>query len=269
MTSPASTSSSSPSVVRFFALAFLVTYALQLPAVAAKFGILHTPVEPLLPLAMLGIFGPAVAAIVVVHSESSSRGVRELFGGLRCSRAGWLYALGGLAVPALALTALLGALRLAGREGPIVYFPGLARVVVGLVISLAEEIGWRGVAQPRLERRYGVVGAAGVTAMLWMLWHVPMFVGSGIPLSWLPVTALYFIGGSLVFGWLRRRTASLLPVVVAHLGAHIDNSFLAMPGDGVPLVVHAVVFGALGLAVALQTIPLGVGFKMLRSPQRA
>jgi hypothetical protein len=44
-------------------------------------------------------------------------------------------------------------------------------------------------------------------------------------------------------------------VVLAHVGAHLNNSHAALPGDTLPLLVSAVVYGALGLAVSRGLVP--------------
>jgi membrane protease YdiL (CAAX protease family) len=259
----------SSSVAPFFGLAFLFTYALQLPAVAARLGWLDASVESLLPLAMLGVFGPMVAAVLVTRAEGGWPGVRRLFASLGPGKLRLRDALVALLLPALLLSLLLLLLRYAGREGPVVYTPEPARLVVGAVIAIAEEIGWRGIAQPRLERRYGAFGSAGVVGVVWTLWHIPMFVGAGVSLDWLLVMTLFFVGGSLMFGWLVRRSGGALIAVLAHFGAHLNNSHLALPQDGLPLVVHAIVFAGIGLAVTPFSLvaPLR-GVRGLRSGNR-
>lgn len=244
----------------FFVLAFGFTWALQLPAVVLR--LLYGPGhgDALLPLAMLGIFGPLVAAVTLTARAEGRAGVRRLFAPLLRWRVNpaW-YALG-LFGPGLLLTGGLWLMRLAGREGPVTYFPAVAGVVMAVVISVAEEVGWRGYAQPRLEQRYGFFGASGVVGVLWMLWHVPMFLGAGVPLELLLVMLLFFTGGSLLFAFIQRGTGgSLLLVVLAHVGAHLNNSHGPLPGDTLPLLVHAIAYAALGLALTRSLVPRRVG----------
>jgi membrane protease YdiL (CAAX protease family) len=197
----------------------------------------------------LGILGPAVAATILTARESGKAGLKALYGSLLRLRVSlrW-YALALL--PAGLLTVVLWLLSFAGREGPINYVPGAGALVGGLFISVAEEIGWRGYAQPRLAAKWGAFGAAGLVGLFWYLWHIPMFLGLGVPLDPVLVMLLYFVGGSLLFGFLQERSGqSLLIVVLAHFSAHLNNSNRALPGDLVPLIVQAITYAGLGLFV--------------------
>lgn len=246
-TSP-STRSSRP-IVLFFALTFAITWGLQLPGVFAKEGWLPGPFGAYLPFAMLGIFGPMLAATIVTAREGGRAAVRELYAGLLKWRAPVETYLVPLVLPGLLLTAVLCLLNAAGRQGDVSFLPPASRIAFALVISVAEEVGWRGFALPRLQKTMGPVAASGVIAIVWTLWHIPMFLGAGVPLSLLVVMLLLFSGGSFLCTWAFNRSGgSLLVAVVAHLGAHVNNSNLALPGEVLPLVVHAVVYAALGLA---------------------
>jgi uncharacterized protein len=245
-------------LVRFFAGAFAFTWALQAPAALASLGVFAGEAAVWLPLAVLGVFGPAVAATLVVAREGGWAAVRRLYAGLAAWRVSVRFYLIGLLLPAAALSGILWLLRFAGREGPIAYFPDGARLVAAVVIALGEEIGWRGFALPRLQQRLPGFAASGVIGVLWTLWHVPMFVAAGVPLSLLLVMALYFTGGSLLFTWLFNRSGgSLLVPVAAHVGAHLNNSHAALPGDVIPLVVQAIIYAALGLLLMRPSVGRG------------
>jgi uncharacterized protein len=234
----------------FFLLTFAITWGLQLPGVLAQRGLLPGDPSRYLPAAGLGIFGPLVAATLLTRREGGGAAVRELYGRLLAWRAhvGW-YVLA-LAVPVALLSIGLKLMNLAGRTGPLAYVPGVGGLVFGLVISVAEEIGWRGYALPRLERRFGAFAASTLLGVLWCAWHIPMFLGAGVPLNLMLVMLLFFTGASLFMSFIARATGgSLLLAVLAHLAAHLNNSHRALPGEVLPLVVHAVVYGALGLAL--------------------
>ena len=239
-----------PATLRFFVLTFAITWGLQLPGVLAQRGLLPGAMPAYLALAGLGIFGPIVAATVVAYREAGGAGLRQLYAPLLRWRVhpGWY--LVALLVPGVLLALLLSGLNLAGRAGPTLYFPAGGALTFALVVAVAEEVGWRGYALPRLEQRFGAFAASTLLGVLWYLWHLPMFVGQGFPLDLVLVKLLYFTGASLVFTWIYRGTGgSLLLAVLTHLGGHLNNSYRALPDEVAPIVAHAIVYGALGLLV--------------------
>ena len=234
----------------FFLLAFAITWGLQLPGVLAQRGLLPGDPRSYLPFAGLGVLGPLVSATVLSFREQGSAAVKRLYAPLLQARVRWTWYVAALLVPGALLTGLLYVLNLAGRHGPVGYFPSLAALVFGLLMSVVEEVGWRGYALPRLQELWGKFAAAGLLGVLWYLWHIPMFLGQGVPLNLVLVMLLYFVGASLFLSWIYNGTkGSLLLAVLAHLGAHLNNSHRALPADISPLVVHAIVYGALGLFV--------------------
>jgi uncharacterized protein len=246
------------SVGPYFALTFGITTALQLPAVLAQRGFLPGDPTAYLPLVGLGLLGPMVAAVYLSFREGGKAQVRALFAPLLRWRVGlgW-YALA-LFVPAALLTGILSLLNLAGRQGPVAYLPGAGALVAGLVISTVEEVGWRGYALPRMQARWGAFTASTLLGVLWYLWHIPMFLGAAVPMDLVLVMLLYFVGGSLLFTWIYNGTGgSLLLAVAAHFGAHLNNSHRALPGEVLPLVVHAIVYAGMGLFVMWGASQLG------------
>jgi len=233
----------------FFLFAFAFTFGLQLPAALARLGLLPGDPNAYLPVATFGIFGPLVAATWLTHRAEGRAGLRALFATLVDVRLPVRWALVALFLPAGLLSLGLWLLRAAGYEGPWHYLPGLPQLVVALIVSVAEETGWRGYALPRLIEKHGPFVGSCVLGVLWTLWHIPMFLAVGIPMSLGLVMLLFFVGGSLFFTFLYRQAqGSLLMAVLAHVGAHLNNSHAALPADTLPLLVHTLVYAGLGLA---------------------
>ncbi|QYC40513.1 CAAX amino terminal protease self- immunity [Nonomuraea coxensis DSM 45129] len=96
----------------------------------------------------------------------------------------------------------------------------VAGPLLNAIPALGEEWGWRGWLLPRLVAAKGVLPGLLLSGVIWGLWHAPLtLLGYNYPRlgSW---AALYFVGfcvlAGVLFGWLRLRTGSVWPAVVAH-----------------------------------------------------
>jgi CAAX protease family protein len=257
----------------FFLLAFAITWGLQIPGVLAQRGLLPGAPAMYLPFAALGLFGPLVAAVVLTRREGGTAALKELGARLLRFRVHPGFYFAALVVPGGLLASLLFLLNRAGREGPVAYLPSGGMLVFAVVISVAEEVGWRGYALPRLEEKFGAFAASGLIGVVWYAWHLPMFAGQGVSPSLFLVMLLYFTGASLFLTWLHDATGgSLLLAVLAHVGAHLNNSHRALPHEVLPLVAHASVYAALGLFVMRKrrsdggARPVGLERPLGRSP---
>lgn len=242
-------------IVVFFAVAFGFTWLVQLPALLATWGLIPGPPERFLPLSGLGAFGPLVAAVVAARAEGRPGSVRELFRSLgqwRVHPAWYVVALfgsGALFVVGRALYVLLGG----SDAGPWIYPPvEPPRIAAMIFFPLGEEVGWRGYAQPRLQDRIGALGASAVIGTFWCFWHLVMYLLSGVSVGVLVATLPFFIAGSVAFAWVYNRTrGSLLLAVLAHVGAHLNNTSRALPANVTPMVIHtAALVAAAALIVA-------------------
>lgn len=90
-------------------------------------------------------------------------------------------------------------------------------VLVIVVMSVAEEVLWRGLVTTLLEERIGTTRAWVWSAVLYAIAHVPTVWGLRDPVAganpFLPLAAL---GAGLLFGGMARRFERLLPSIVAH-----------------------------------------------------
>jgi uncharacterized protein len=212
----------------FFIVTFATTWALWGLAaavpVAAAWG---SGARPLLFLP--GTFAPALVALWLTNRSGGSGATRALIDRLFVwnVRMRW-YAFAGGYLIAVKLTAALVHRGLIGTwpefgTTPVVLL--LMAAILSTPFQAGEEIGWRGVALPRLATRLGLGQAAVVLGVIWALWHLPLFfiadtptTGQSFPVYLLSVTAL-----SVAIAWLYAHTGgSLLLVMLMH--AAINNT---------------------------------------------
>jgi membrane protease YdiL (CAAX protease family) len=78
---------------------------------------------------------------------------------------------------------------------------------------MQEELGWRGFALPRLQKRHSPLVASAILGVLVVIWHAPLAL-----LGMLPAYALFAtFAFTIVFGWLYNNTkGSVLMTLIAH-----------------------------------------------------
>jgi membrane protease YdiL (CAAX protease family) len=154
----------------YFALAYLLSWALW-PLV-----ILNPTSSPLVP------FGPLIAAVAV---SLLAGGRKELWALVR-QLTRWrvhpiwyvIALLGhfGMAGVVAALAIAAGAPMLRSGAYTDVQAVGFTFLSTMIIVGLFEEVGWRGFALPRLQRRLDALWAALVLGVLWALWHLPELI---------------------------------------------------------------------------------------------
>ena len=120
-----------------------------------------------------------------------------------------------------------------------------------LLGPLGEELGWRGFLLPRVLQRTNATAAGLIVGAIWMLWHVPAFLISGLPQSGLafPLFVVAGIALSVVVTWLfvNARQSVLVAGIIPHAFA---NAYSTADGgmqwtDGIALITLACVLVAL------------------------
>lgn len=174
-------------LIAFFAMAFLFAwgilglYTFASETMVGLFGNL-TGAHPLFYLA---VYAPAIAALALVFYRHGSQGIRRFLSRLLLWRASlyWYFFLF-LVVPLVFYGA---ALIKQGAPGTLFPFASLPAYFVALFLMAIkgpmEEIGWRGLALPMLQRHMTPLWAALLLGVIWAVWHLPAFMLSGTPQS--------------------------------------------------------------------------------------
>ncbi|MFJ6532026.1 lysostaphin resistance A-like protein [Microbacterium sp. NPDC091662] len=235
-------------VIVFVAVSFALSWLVAMPLWLGD-GLAEPISAFLLPVMM---FTPAVAALVVTFvMRVPAPRHRARFLGLwplrPAKRVIWLMVAGWLAPPLLVglgllLSVALGFVQLdltfaafaaelekavpAGVPLPpvqVIVFAQLAMIPVGALFNslfaFGEELGWRGWLLPAL-RPLGTWPALILSGVIWGVWHSPIIL-LGYNFGRTDITGVLFmvvgcVTWGVLLGWLRLRSASVWPAVIAH-----------------------------------------------------
>lgn len=168
----------------FLLLTFVITWGLigfylLFPTTATT---LLGPISGAHPVFFLATWAPAIAALLLIYGHSGTSGVRAFLSRLLLWRGSWLWATFIFLVIPLAFVA--GSLIKAGPLLAPLPPEGAGAVVIVMLMMLflgpIEELGWRGVMQPLLQRHMAPIWAGVIIGATWGIWHLPAFFLSGV-----------------------------------------------------------------------------------------
>lgn len=241
-------------LVCYFLMSYGFSWLAWLPLILSQngIGLLPFPVSDLwggLP----GLYlGPLLSGILVTAAVSGKTGLRQLLHRSILWRTGWqwflfiflgipaLITVGTLLLPGMATSLQTPSLHIALALLPVL-------VIEILTAGIAEEPGWRGVALPRLQQRFGPLWGTLILGFLWGVWHLPVSLTgsgaagtSGISLLALGGIILACISMSIVMTWVFNHTqgSALLAGILFHAMA---NAFagVGLPGIFPPVALQA------------------------------
>lgn len=103
------------------------------------------------------------------------------------------------------------------------FYITIVNLIPAIVLSMGEEIGWRGFLVPELTRWRGLRTAAWSSGVIWAVWHLPgiLIVGeygqTPTPLVYrLVCFTLMVVSTGMVMAWLRMQSGSIIPVAIMH-----------------------------------------------------
>ncbi len=261
-------------ITSFFVLAFSLSWLAWTPYVLSRsgMGILDFDFPSLLGTTQLvgmmpgAYLGPILSAFLVTAIADGRPGIREWLGRFGRWRVSWVWYAAVLAgVPSVLTVA--GVLMTGGQgvQAPpltilLAYLPLLAIQLI--TTGLAEEPGWRDFALPRLQPRFGALGANLILGPVWGFWHLPLFLTSWGGWPDVQVTdVLEFVAMasaiSVVMTWVFNKTNQSLPVqMLLHASINTYASLVwtaTIPGADHDFVTRGVLLAS-GAAAFLSVI---------------
>ena len=134
------------------------------------------------PFFFFATWAPAISALVLLLYYAGLSGLKRFLSRLllwRCSL-GW----GAFILVGIPLVYAIGSLI---KSGPILaplppdgMGASIAMLFMMMFLGPIEEFGWRGVAQPILQRHVAPIWAGAIIGAIWGTWHLPAFYLSGM-----------------------------------------------------------------------------------------
>ncbi len=213
--------------ILFFVLAFGITWAILIPALA-----LVSEDNQIL-FFIFGAFGPFFAALIVIGWHDGKENLRVWLQTIfRFRIPAWLYLAGAFLLP-LAFGGLhyLLYILFGGRpdfENAIPWYFYLVYLIpTALLTGGNEEPGWRGFALPALLQWFHPVIASLILGVIHSIWHLPMMSHYNTNLGWylfnlIPLTFL--------LNWLYLVSRkSVIPVMLFHASTNVIGRALYQP----------------------------------------
>jgi len=231
-------------VLTYFALTFAISWGGILLVIGGPGGIPGTTeqTERLFPFVLLAmISGPGLASILMSGMIYGREGLRDLF--LRQCRwrvnIRWYGA--ALLITPLLLTAIFAALTLISP----VFMPGIITasdkvillglsIAAGLAVGFFEELGWTGVAIPKMQMKHSAFATSIMLGVIWAIWHLladfwggyVAYGGLYLPnyLLWVVALPAYRV----LMVWVYNNTGSLLLAQLMH-ASFTGSQYLLTP----------------------------------------
>jgi membrane protease YdiL (CAAX protease family) len=206
-------------------------------------------------LGIFGLFGPAIAAIIMAAVTDGKSGVKALLGRVVLWRVGLPWYVIALGLPTILSLATAALAYLAGAT-EFIRVGALAPIeLVLFVLVVGEELGWRGYALPRLLEKRSALTASLILGVLWGLWHLPTFLVPGTPQYGLPLTAfvLLTIEYSILMTWVFIHTlGSVLIATLFHGAINLSQGLFVGGIDGATRYwLLSIVYGVAAIIAAI------------------
>jgi uncharacterized protein len=204
------------------------------------------------------IFSPSISALIIAGIIGGLTEIKRLLAGFTRWNVGfrWYFWAAFLILGPLAITLIYKAL---GNTGPGLTPGETIPTMLGTIVfqffsgPLAEEMGWRGFALPRLQAKYSALVSSLILGVIWTCWHIPFFFVTGATQMNIPFPIYLVLVTTIAFyiTWLYNNTrGSLIITVLAHFCYNLI-AFLTGVLGLMPAMLFYMIAGSL---LALMTV---------------
>ena len=164
---------------------------------------------------LLGGLSPAIASFIVLKKNNEIKGFVDFIKNIFDFKHNiWAYL---LAILFRIIQMILMCLISGYKEGlPLYYLPLM--ILAMIFAGGLEEVGWRYITHPLLSKKFGFIISAIITAIIWWLWHLPLFYIPGVSQfsKNFFVFGIMVLGMSFMLGAIKELTKSVWLCILCH-----------------------------------------------------
>lgn len=232
---------SSHQLWQFFLATFLFSWLLWLPGILITYKLI-SPSPNLISISnvlkWIGGIGPSLVALFLIIRDEGKKGVKKIFNRVIALKLGYWYLPVFLIIPISVVAAHLLNILFFDASFPqssllLEYWWIPFIFLIFVVMQFSEELGWRGYALDRLQKRWNATFSSLLLGVIWAFWHLPMFfiIGFGqydnqIPYGHFFITIVLV---SVLITWLQNNTkGSLVPAFILHAMINLTGEVLPL-----------------------------------------
>ena len=171
---------------------------------------------------------PTLSALSVTMILTGRNGLSSFLHKLYTRSIGVGYILLGVLVPMLIYCATKLVVFLIGSTAPLIVDISSRKLLIILWALIAEETGWRGFLQERINEKFGYIATPFLVGVIWALWHYHFFwLGTmSIPV---PLFAIGCIAESYGYYWITMKgKGNIIPASVWHFTGNLFITLFAI-----------------------------------------
>ena len=187
-------------------------------------------------LYVLGGISPAICEIILKKKSSTKEEFRQFIQSIvnpKHSIWMYVYAIGG----AMLIQAIPVMFHLSEVKQPL--YIGFVMIIPMIIGGGIEEIGWRGLLQPQLEKKYPHIVAAISVGVIWAVWHLPLWFIDGtnqqsMNFMWFCINTIML---SFFIGSVTYVSQSIFMAILAHASIKAFWEVMAATNEIIPSIL--------------------------------
>lgn len=234
--------------LKFLAWTFVITWGCWgTVAIANQFGQLRLGTPPAMLLYLIGGNGAPIVSYFLLKRWGEIGGFKDYIRRFFDYRAG-----GGnyLLILFFLVLHFIIPLAMGASNQTMALYMGLLYIPVNTIGGGLEEIGWRGILQPELEKKMPFLLATVIVAVIWAVWHLPLWfiIGTYQSTIGFGMFVISVFGLAFSLAAIRIITESVFLCILFHASV---NSFMAVFMVDQGLSTFPSVLAEIGVSIAL------------------